>query len=162
MSSNTDTPHAVDLDDVDRRILAVLASDGRASYTTIATNVGLSVSAAHERVRKLQDRGVITGYTALIDHAATGHTVSAFVTVVGAPAVQFRSFGGVELLSENVAALDLDGINGVAAVHQVADPAGDGYLIHIHAENLAALNATLAAIRDRTGAVTRTAIVLPE
>lgn len=143
MSSNTDTPHAVDLDDVDRKILDALTSDGRASYTTVANVVGLSVSAAHERVRKLQDRGVISGFVAVVEPAAIGLTVSAFVTVVGAHAA-------------------LDGINGVAAVHQVADPAGDGVLVHVHAENLAALNATLAAIRDRTGAVTRTAIVLPE
>ena len=50
--------------DVDRILLAALARDGRASYTDLAERVGLSVSAVHQRVRRLEQRGFITGYQA--------------------------------------------------------------------------------------------------
>ena len=50
--------------DVDRALLAALARDGRASYTDLAERVGLSVSAVHQRVRRLEQRGLITGYHA--------------------------------------------------------------------------------------------------
>ena len=48
--------------DVDRALLAALARDGRASYTELAEKVGLSVSAVHQRVRRLEQRGLTTGY----------------------------------------------------------------------------------------------------
>jgi Lrp/AsnC family leucine-responsive transcriptional regulator len=53
--------------DVDRALLAALARDGRASYTELAERVGLSVSAVHQRVRRLEQRGLITGYHASLD-----------------------------------------------------------------------------------------------
>ena len=56
--------------DVDRALMAALARDGRASYTDLAEKVGLSVSAVHQRVRRLEQRGLITGYAAKVDAAA--------------------------------------------------------------------------------------------
>ena len=53
--------------DVDRALLAALARDGRASYTDLAERVGLSVSAVHQRVRRLEQRGLITGYRATLE-----------------------------------------------------------------------------------------------
>ena len=58
--------------DVDRALLAALARDGRASYTELAEKVGLSVSAVHQRVRRLEQRGLITGYAAKVDAKAVG------------------------------------------------------------------------------------------
>ena len=52
--------------DVDRALLSTLARDGRASYTELAEKVGLSVSAVHQRVRRLEQRGLITGYRAML------------------------------------------------------------------------------------------------
>ena len=49
------------LEEIDARIAAVLAADGRCSYTDLAERVGLSVSAVHQRVRRLEKRGVIRG-----------------------------------------------------------------------------------------------------
>ena len=67
--------------DVDRALLAALARDGRASYTELAERVGLSVSAVHQRVRRLEQRGVIAGYAARIDYEAVGLPLTAFVAV---------------------------------------------------------------------------------
>ena len=59
--------HDVDMEKLDRRILALLARDGRMSYTDIGKETGLSTSAAQQRVRRLEQRGVIKGYTAVLD-----------------------------------------------------------------------------------------------
>src|SRR4051794_41390326 len=67
--------------DVDRTLLSALARDGRASYTELAERVGLSVSAVHQRVRRLGQRGLITGYHAEIDARAPGLGLTAFVSI---------------------------------------------------------------------------------
>ena len=69
------------LDDVDRAILAELTKDARQSVTTVAQKVHVSRAHAYSRIAKLQDAGVITKYTALIDPAKTGLTASAYVTL---------------------------------------------------------------------------------
>lgn len=61
-----------DLDSVDRHLLRLLQQDGRASNQALADEVGLSPSACLRRVRRLEEAGVITGYTALLDPATTG------------------------------------------------------------------------------------------
>lgn len=69
------------MDAIDRRIVALLQEDGRAPHASLAREVGLSVSAVNDRVRRLADRGVITGYGARIDPEAVGVDVLAFVSV---------------------------------------------------------------------------------
>ena len=69
------------MEDTDRAIVRALTEDGRLSYTDLAERVGLSVSAVHQRVRRLEQRGVIKGYTARIDHEAIGLPLTAFVAV---------------------------------------------------------------------------------
>jgi Lrp/AsnC family leucine-responsive transcriptional regulator len=68
-------------DPTDRRILNVLRSDARISNTDLAERVGLSASPCLRRVRRMEETGIIRGYTALIDPIVEGWTVSAFVTV---------------------------------------------------------------------------------
>ena len=70
-----------DLNAVDRRIIEILQREGRATYAQIAQQVGLSPAAAHERVKKLEARGVITGYHARVDPALVGAGVTAFIAV---------------------------------------------------------------------------------
>ena len=69
------------LEELDARIAAVLAADGRCSYTDLAERVGLSVSAVHQRVRRLEKRGVIRGYSAQIDCEQIGLPLTAFVSL---------------------------------------------------------------------------------
>src|ERR1700727_3713148 len=63
---------AIQLDDLDRRILDELSSDGRLSNTDLAHRTGLAPSACWTRVRALEENGVIKGYAAIIDRAAVG------------------------------------------------------------------------------------------
>src|SRR5919205_496433 len=53
------------MEEIDRQIVGLLAGDGRMSFTDLARETGLSVSAVHQRVRRLQKRGVIRGYAAV-------------------------------------------------------------------------------------------------
>jgi Lrp/AsnC family leucine-responsive transcriptional regulator len=68
-------------DPLDLAILAVLQTDGRASFAAIGERVGLSASAVTRRLEKLEGDGVITGYAVLLRHAAVGLKITAFVTV---------------------------------------------------------------------------------
>lgn len=70
---------AESLDETDLRILQVLQTAGRLSYTELARRVALSASALTERVRRLEDTGVISGYTAIVDPERLGLDVLAFV-----------------------------------------------------------------------------------
>lgn len=77
-----ETPNPVRvLDDLDRRIVAVLADDGRISNADLASVVGVAPSTAHARVRALVDRGVIAGFHASIDQAVLGRGLQAVIGV---------------------------------------------------------------------------------
>jgi DNA-binding Lrp family transcriptional regulator len=67
------------MDAVDQRIVALLVADARASFADIGAKVSLSAPAVKRRVDRLRSRGIIKGFTAVIDPAAVGWTTEAFV-----------------------------------------------------------------------------------
>jgi Lrp/AsnC family leucine-responsive transcriptional regulator len=67
------------IDDVDLKILGILQADGRTSHAEVARQVGLVASAVHERVKKLEERGILRGYNARLDPDALGKRLLAFV-----------------------------------------------------------------------------------
>jgi len=69
------------LDDIDRKIIAAVQSDGRMTVNEIAARVGLSASPCARRVRMLEEAGVIKGYTAVIDQKKIGLPISAFASI---------------------------------------------------------------------------------
>ena len=66
---------------LDRQLVELLCADGRMSYTDLGKETGLSTSAVHQRVRRLEQRGVIKGYTAVVDHEALGLPLTAFISI---------------------------------------------------------------------------------
>lgn len=70
-----------DLDEFDRKILAVLCRDGRITYTDLARDIGLSKTPCQQRVKRMIQEGVITGFTALLDPAKLGLDHIAFTEV---------------------------------------------------------------------------------
>ena len=70
---------AISLDAIDWRILDVLQRDGRTSFADLARAVSMSASAVTERVRRLEEAGVISGYAAVVDPDKVGLTIMAFV-----------------------------------------------------------------------------------
>ncbi|WP_030865048.1 Lrp/AsnC family transcriptional regulator [Streptomyces sp. NRRL S-37] len=69
------------MDDIDRRLIALLQRDATQPYAALGAAVGLSAGAAHERVRKLREQGVIRATTVDVDPAALDRGVLAFVLV---------------------------------------------------------------------------------
>lgn len=69
------------LDAIDRKILAALQADSRITMQELAEKVGLSISPCHRRVKLLEQRGVISGYMALVDQRAVGLPVSVFISI---------------------------------------------------------------------------------
>ncbi len=70
------------LDDTDRRLLRVLQADGRITNAELAERCNLSPAATFDRVRRLRERGFITGYAALLDTAKVERALLIFVEVV--------------------------------------------------------------------------------
>lgn len=69
------------MEQIDQQILALLSRDGRISFTELGRQVGLSTSATQQRVRRLEQRGVITGYRADINAAEVGRALTAFIEI---------------------------------------------------------------------------------
>ncbi len=86
------------LDDTDRHILALLQQDGRMAIKTLAERIGLSSPAASERLRRLQDRGVIHGFGMEVEPRALGYSMQALVRIRPMPG----KLQAVQKLIENI------------------------------------------------------------
>jgi len=70
-----------DLEATDRKILELLAHDGRMSFTDLGKATGLSTSAVHQRVKRLEQRSLILGYGATVNHGEIGLPLTAFISI---------------------------------------------------------------------------------
>lgn len=138
------------LDAISRRLLHLLAQDGRASYQALADEVGLSRPAVMERVKRLEEAGYIRGYAAVLDRPRVGYPITAFV------AVRYPSSAGT-LDDAGLAAL-ADHPN-VLECHHVAGE--DCYMLKVAAPSIDSLGPILRTLREPGQPVsTRTTIVL--
>jgi Lrp/AsnC family leucine-responsive transcriptional regulator len=85
MRSGDDAEEVTMLDSIDREIIGELERDGRISWQELGRRVRLSPNATGDRVRRLERRGIITGYRALVDPAALGRSLEALISVRLAP-----------------------------------------------------------------------------
>jgi Lrp/AsnC family leucine-responsive transcriptional regulator len=131
---------------LDIQIVQLLVDDGRKSYTDLGRDTGLSVSAAHQRVRQLERRDVITGYSATINFTLIGMPLSAFITLTDHRA------------DSDAAIAALTDITEIVACYTIAGSAS--YLIHARLADLAALEGLLHHLRTRVGLFPRTEVVL--
>jgi Lrp/AsnC family leucine-responsive transcriptional regulator len=136
-----------DLDDLDRQVLRLLAEDGRRSYTDLAKDTGLSTSAVHQRVRRLEHRGAITGYAAQIDPLSVGLPLTAFVSVTP-----------IDPAAPDDAPERLAHLTAIEACHSVAGE--ESYILKVRVGDPAALEALLQDIRAAAQVRTRTTVVL--
>ena len=72
----------IKLDKVDRDIINILQLKGRSSASHIAEQINMSIPAVADRIKKLQESGIIMGFTIILDHRKMGLDVSAFITVI--------------------------------------------------------------------------------
>jgi Lrp/AsnC family transcriptional regulator, leucine-responsive regulatory protein len=142
---------AAALDVIDRQILQLLREDGRMAHAAIAKEVGLSGPAVHERVRKLEQRGLIAGYTAVLDPEGLDRSHVAFVLVTLSEGDEFAA-------DDPIVARICDEPD-VLEFHRVAGE--DCYLIKMRTATNKDLERLLRRIRSIRGvARTRTTIVL--
>ena len=135
------------LEELDARIAAVLAADGRCSYTDLAERVGLSVSAVHQRVRRLEQRGVIRGYAAVVDAEAVGLPLTAFISI-----------RPIDPSAPDDAPERLRSLAEIEACHSVAGE--ESYILKVRVRAPSELETLLARIRAEANVSTRTTIVL--
>jgi len=135
------------VEEIDRKILLLLANNGRMSFTDLARQTGLSVSATHQRVRRLERRGLIRGYAAVIDPADAGLPLTAFVSVK--PFDPAAADDAPERLAH---------LSAIEACHSVAGE--ENYILKVRVASPAALENLLSEIRASANVSTRTTIVL--
>ena len=139
-----------ELDAVDRHILRLLASDGRASYQALADEVGLSRPAVMERVKRLEESGYITGYGARLDRAKSGFPVTAFVAV---------RYANSDYVGDEPRMREMEKHPGVLECHHVAGD--DCYILKVVAPDLEGVQEILRDLRGPNSQMnTRTTIVL--
>jgi len=80
------------LDDIDLKILAILQKQGRTKRNDLAESVGLSLPSASDRLRKLEESGIITGYHAVLDPSKCGKQLTAFIFVTVDSSRHYASF----------------------------------------------------------------------
>ncbi len=134
-------------DSVDAAILRELLADGRSTLARLSEATGLSTSAVQTRVRRLEERGVITGYRAQVDHQAVGVPLAA----------------AIEISPLNPSALDdvpdrLVGLPEIEACYSVAGDAA--YLLLVRVTTPQRLEELIREIRVAANVSTRTTVVL--
>ena len=135
------------LDEIDRILLRELLADGRATLAHLATTAGLSVSAVQSRVRRLETRGIVTGYTARVDHEALGHMLSAFVAITPLDPSQ-----------PDDAPARLEHIAAIESCHSVAGE--ESYVLLVRVASPRDLEELLQQIRTAANVRTRSTIIL--
>ena len=131
------------MDQIDLQIVERLQTDGRATQLELAKAVGLSQPAVAERIRKLEERGVILGYAARVDAAELGKDITAFIGVGIEHPRYFEGF-----------AKKVRGLADVLECHRVAG--GDSYLLKVKTDTTGTLDRLLVEVLRTIPGVTRT------
>jgi Lrp/AsnC family leucine-responsive transcriptional regulator len=117
------------------------------SFTDLGKRTGLSTSAAQQRVRRLEQRGVLRGYTAVVDPDAIGLPLTAFISIKPNDAA-----------APDDAPEKLAGIAAIEACHSVAGD--ENYILKVRVATPGGLEALLGEIRSTVNVSTRTTVVL--
>lgn len=135
------------MEKIDRQIVRLLAADGRMSFTDLGKETGLSTSAVHQRVKRLEKRGVISGYRAQIDHTAVGKSLTAFISITPIDASAEDDYP--------------DRLRDLAEIESCWSVAGEeSYILKVRVATPLDLEGLLARIRSQANVSTRTTIVL--
>ncbi len=135
------------VDDTDKLLIRELVVDGRATLASLADKAGLSISAVQSRVRRLESRNVIRGYTAKIDPEALGRNLSAFVAI-----------SPLDPSQPDDAPARLRHLPQVVSCHSVAG--AESYVLLVRVASPRALEALLQEIRTAANVSTRSTVIL--
>jgi len=135
------------VENLDRRLVGLLAVDGRMSFTDLGRATGLSTSAVHQRVRRLEERGVITGYRAVLDAESVGLALTALISVTP-----------LDPAAPDDVPQRLADIPDLEACYSVAG--AESYVLKVRVSTPRALEELLGRIRTAANVSTRTTVVL--
>ena len=135
------------MEDLDRRILQLLSADGRMSFTDLGKATGLSTSAVHQRVKRLEARGVIRSYAAVLDFDQVGLPLTAFISI-----------RPIDPSQPDDSPERLRGITEIESCWSVAGE--ESYILKARVSTPLALEDLLARIRAAANVATRTTMVL--
>jgi len=136
------------LDQIDIKILEILQRHGRTHRTELAEKTGLSLPAVSDRLRKLEERGFISGYAAVVNAKALGLDVTAFVMVFIDSSAHYPEF--LKLAQSEPEILECHAITGEGS-----------YLLKVRTRNTGTLEQLLSRIQSWGGVRgTRTSVVL--
>ena len=135
------------MEDIDQRILELLAGDGRMSFTDLGKATGLSTSAVHQRVKRLETRGLIKSYAAVVDYDRAGLPLTAFISI--RPIDPSQPDDSPERLRD------------ITEIESCWSVAGDeSYILKVRVATPVDLEDLLARVRAAANVSTRTTIVL--
>jgi len=134
-------------DAVDRAIITEISRDARATLAQLSEAVGLGTSAVQSRLKRLESRGIITGYRALIDAEQVGKPLSAFIEIT--PLDPAQPDNAPELLEH---------LTAIEACHSIAGAAS--YMLFVRVPTPRALEELVRDIRLAANVSTRTTVVL--
>lgn len=135
------------MESLDRRIVTLLAQDSSASISELAAQLDVPTSTLHQRIKKLESRGVIAGYRAIVDQRAAGLTLHALVSLT--PIDPSRPDDVAEQLAP------------IAEVESCWSVAGtESYIVKVAVAEPSELEALLGRIRAVANVSTRTSVIL--
>ena len=136
------------IDEIDAKILELLQRDGRMKRSDVADEVDLSISAVSERMRKLEERGVIQGYRAIVDAKRLHLDITAFIRVSVDGSGKYADF--VDRVTDMEQVLEVHSITGAGS-----------HVLKVRTKNTTALERFLSRIQAIPGVTqTTTSIVL--
>ena len=134
-------------DEIDAKIVRAVSLDGRATLADLSQEAGLGTSAVQSRLRRLESRGVITGYRATVDAEAVGKPLSAFIEIT--PLDPAQPDNAPELLEH---------LDEIEACHSIAGDAS--YMLFVRVASPRALEELVRDVRTAANVSTRTTVVL--
>lgn len=132
------------MDNTDYRILEILQHSGRISMKDLGHNVGLTAPAVSERVKKMEDNGIISSYRAVIDFSKLGKTISAFIDI-SMPSENYHKF--LEFATKSDLIIECHHVTG-----------GDSLIIRVLVDDITALESLIDDIKQH--GKTNTSIIL--
>ena len=144
------TEKNLEIDEIDRRIISILSSQGRVSFRDLGVQVHLSANAAAERVRRLQSANIIRGFHADIDYPKLGLSLQAYIDVRLRPGTSAQSFEAV--------AMKLSGVISAAILTGALD-----FRLRVACNGQSDLVQLIETLRSRAGVQeTNTTVILRE
>lgn len=112
------------IDKIDLQIINLLQEDSRLSFNKIAKELGISVGTAYNRIKNLEERGILKGYTAIVDPVKVGYTLTAIILIQAEGKHLLDVENEVAKMSNVISVYDITGDFDIAVVARFKDRFG--------------------------------------